>query len=567
MESVISRRVRVHANRMRSSAGLTVWAASAVFGLASMSAQAFELDTGNTDFKAVWDNTFKYSTGFRLVGPSQSIVGGANYDTSSANYFPNTDDGSRNFKRGLISNRLDILSELDLTYKNVGMRVSAAAWYDSVYHKSNANNSPSTSNPYSVGYNQFTGAATQLHGGDAEILDAFVFGKFKLGEMPALVRAGKHTLVYGETLMLGANGIAAAQASIDVVKAASVPNAQFKEFMMPINQLSGQLQVTPDVTVGGYYMLDWMGDRLPGSGSYFSAMDSVGTGGERLIVGYAPGLGNVSFYREADMKAKKSGQGGLQLRFHGGEVDYGLYAVRWNDHGPSGLYLKPGAAVASANGLQIGTYQWAFHEGIRAVGGSFSTTIGSVNWAGEMSFRANQPMDSDAQVDLSGADNSGNPLYAVGKSAHANLNWIASLGPSWLARDTDFVGEVAWNRRLSITKNPAALNPNASRDATNVRFVVEPKYRQVAPGLDLSVPVGVGYGVAGNSSMVGAFLGKKTGDFTIGLNGAYLDVWRFGISLTHYFGPSGAFIESGHRSFKQALGDRDYLSLNVRRTF
>jgi Protein of unknown function (DUF1302) len=85
--------------------------------------------------------------------------------------------------------------------------------------------------------------------------------------------------------------------------------------------------------------------------------------------------------------------------------------------------------------------------------------------------------------------------------------------------------------------------------------------------VDLSVPVGVGYGIAGNSSMVGAFLGQKTGDLSIGLNGAYMDVWRFGINYTHYFGSSGPFIEGGHRSFKQANGDRDFVSLNVRRTF
>jgi len=268
------------------------------------------------------------------------------------------------------------------------------------------------------------------------------------------------------------------------------------------------------------------------------------------------------------MKARKTGQFGLQLRFHAGDVDYGLYAVQWNDHGPSGLYLHPFATpVGSASGLQVGTYQWVFHEGIRALGGSFSTTLGNVNLSGEVSYRSNTPLDSDAQLDVAGANNSGNPLYAVGKSAHANLNWIASIGPSFLAREADFVGEVAWNRRLSITKNAAALNPNATRDASNIRFVFEPKYRQVVPGMDLSVPVGVGYGLDGNSSVVGAFLGKGIGDLSVGLNGSYLDVWRFGLNLTHYFGSAAPFIEAGHRSFKQQYADRDYLSFNLRRTF
>lgn len=557
---------RVH--RTAPGAGLSVLATAVLLSLASPGASAFELETDNPDLKVLWDTTFKYSTAFRLNSPSDAIVGGANYNVASPGYFPNTDDGSRNFKRGLISNRLDILSEFDVTYQNVGARISAAGWYDSVYQGSNGNDSPGTANQISVPYNQFTDATRRLHGDDAEILDAFVFGKFKLGDMATSVRLGKHTLLYGESLMMGFNGIAAAQASIDVVKAASVPNAQFKEFMMPINQVSGQLQITPNVTVGGYYMLDWMGDRLPGSGSYFSGMDSLGAGGERLIVGFSP-VGNVSFNREDDMKAKSSGQGGVQLRFHGGDVDYGLYAVQWNDHGPSGLYLHPfaGAPVVSASGLQIGTYQWVFHEGIRAVGGSFSTTFGNVNVAGEVSYRSNTPLDSDAQLDVVGANNNSNPLYAVGNSAHANFNWIASLGPSFLSREADFVGEIAWNRLLAITANAAALNPNATRDATNIRFIFEPKYRQVLPGVDLSVPVGVGYGVSGNSSVVGAFLGEGTGDISVGVNGAYRDVWRFGVNLTHYFGSAAPFIDGGHRSWKQSNDDRDYLSFNIRRTF
>lgn len=547
---------------------LSSLAVATVLCLGAPAVQAFEVDTDNPDLKVLWDTTFKYSTGFRLKNPSPAIVAGANYDPASPGYFPNTDDGSRNFKRGLVSNRLDILSELDVAYKNVGFRVSAAGWYDSVYQGRNDNNSPSTANQISVSSNQFTDATSRLHGGDAEILDAFVFGKFNLGGMPVTARLGKHTVVYGESLMLGANGIAAAQAPIDVVKAATVPNAQFKEFMMPINQVSGQVQVSPGVMLGGYYMLDSMSDRLPGAGSYYSFMDALATGGERLIVGSSP-AGNVSFHREADRKAKKSGQFGVQLRFSHADVDYGLYAVQWNDRGPSGLYLHPfaGAPVASASGLQVGTYQWVFHEGIKAVGGSFTTTIGNVNLAGEVSIRSNTPLDSDAQIDVVGANNNSNPLYAVGKSAHANLNWIASIGPTFLAREADFVGEIGWNRRLSITKNAAALNPNATRDAVNVRFVFEPKYRQVLPGVDLSVPVGLGYGLMGNSSVVGAFLGKGIGDISIGVNGSYLDVWRFGVNLTHYFGDAGAFIEAGHRSFKQAYADRNYLSFNIRRTF
>jgi hypothetical protein len=548
--------------------------AAALLAAASPAAWAFELETDNPDLKMRLDTTVKYSNAFRVKSASPALISDPSTNPNSSLYFPNMDDGDRNFGRGLVSNRLDLLGEFDLSYKDFGGRVSVAGWGDSVYHRGTANTSPQTSN--SIPYNRFTSATRQLHGSDAEVLDAFVFGKTDLGNMPLSVKLGRFNQLYGESFMMGFNGMAAAAGAVDVIKAASVPNSLFKEFMRPTPQISGQLQINSDVTVGGYYMLGWEPDRLPATGSYFSNVDFLGTGATRLIVGSSP-LGNVGFYRQGDMEAKSSGQGGAQIKWHVGEVDYGLYAARWNEHGPQ-LYLHPYTTIpplANINGLglQVGTYQWVYHEGVKAVGGSFSTTVGNVNLAGEASVRYNASLDSDAQVDLTGkGNNSDNPLYAVGKTAHAQLSWIAALGPSFLAREADFVGELAWNRVLSVTKNLSALNPNATRDAANLRTVFEPKYRQVLPGLDLSVPVGLGWGLMGNSAAVGAFLGKDTGDLSIGVNGTYLGVWNFGLNYTHYLGKAGTFLIADangnyHRSFLQSNADRDFISFNVRRTF
>jgi hypothetical protein len=523
-------------------------------------AWAFQIDTGNPDVQAAWDTTIKYSTAVRVKSPSTALL---------AEPFPgfaNTDDGDRNFKRGLISNRLDLLSEFDVSYKGWGMRMSGAAWYDSVYNRANDNDSPSTANQISAPYNEFTSATRSLHGHKAELLDAFVFGNAELGGAKATFRAGKHTLLWGESLFFGANGIANGQGSIDVAKAMSVPNTQFKELMRPVQQVSGQLQLTSDVSIGAYYQFRWEKLRLPAVGSYFSAVDIVPEeGSERLFVPAFPGS---AFFHGDDMKAKDSGQGGLQARFRIGDVDYGVYAIRYHDKAPQ-IYLRPGAGFNPAIG-QLGQYVLVYPEGISSYGASATTTVGNVNFASEVSIRRNTPLASDPQVDPVGAgNNSSNPLYAVGNSAHAQLSWIASLGPNFISQEADFVGEIAWNRVTSTTRNESALNPNASRDATNIRVVYEPKYRQVMPGLDLSVPVGVGYGLSGNSAVVGSFYGKGVGDLSIGLSGAYLDVWRFGVNYTHFFGPEGTFLDSagGHVSYKQSLKDRDFVSLTVYRTF
>lgn len=538
--------------------------------LVTPTAHAFEFETDNPDLKVRWDNTLKYSTAWRVQGPSTTLTAALNED-----------DGDRNFKKGLISNRADLLTELDVTYSNVGFRLSGAAWYDDVYNRSNDNSFPGTVNHVSRPFNEFTRATQKLHGRKGELLDAFFFGKADLGESRLTYRIGRHALLWGESLFFGANGIAAGQAPIDVVKALSVPNTQFKELIRPTEQISGQLQINPNVSVGAYYQWRWEANRLPAVGSYLSNLDIIGDGGERLIVG-APGgpfAAAPAFFRGDDIDAKNSGQGGVQLRYRSEAIDtdFGLYAIRFHDKSPQ-LYLRPAAIPNFATG-QIGQYLWAYPENIKAYGASFSKTVSYFNFAGEVSVRHNTPLSSDGQTDLFGivpaafggpsapADNDKNPLYAVGNSAHAQLSWLATLPPNFLANETSFLGEIAWNRRTSITKNAGALNPNADRDAWNIRMIFEPSYRQVLSGIDLSVPVGVGYGI-GNSSVVGAFNGDKVGDFSIGLNATYLDAWRFGINYTHFFGPEGTFLDAAnHGSYEQSLKDRDFISMSVRTTF
>jgi hypothetical protein len=211
--------------------------------------QAFQIQTGNADIRMLWDTTVKYSAAYRLEDADDDLL-----SEPFAGWF-NTDDGNRNFrKKGLISNRLDILSEFEFVYKrHFGMRLSGAAWYDSVYNDSNDNNSPSTANQLSTSYNEFTDDTQELHGRKAELLDAFAFGKVNLVGSPLTFRVGKHTMLWGESLFFGANGIANGQASVDVIKAVSVPNTQFKELMRPVEQLSAQVQLTPRFSLGAYY--------------------------------------------------------------------------------------------------------------------------------------------------------------------------------------------------------------------------------------------------------------------------------------------------------------------------
>ena len=99
-------------------------------------------------------------------------------------------------------------------------------------------------------------------------------------------------------------------------------------------------------------------------------------------------------------------------------------------------------------------------------------------------------------------------------------------------------------------------------------MVYEPQYRQVLPGLDLSVPLGFAYFPRGTSSVIGNFGPDKGGDMSIGLGATYLDAWRCRLSYTHYYGSEKGFKDAdGFNSFKQSLGDRDFIAFSFWRTF
>lgn len=520
--------------------------ACAVGGLVLPAAQAFQFDTGNPDLQTRWDNTVKYSNSWRLKG-ADSKVGG-----SSAN--PNINDGDQNFSRGLISNRLDLLSEFDLRYKrDYGLRVSGAGWYDSVYNRSNDNDGSTFNNSLSVSQDHFTRETEKLQGRKAEFLDAFVYGRFQMGETDLNLKAGQFAQIYGESLFFGTNGIAVAQLSPDVIKATSVPGAQVKEIMMPIKQLSASWQLNPGLTLGAYYQLEWRKARLPAAGSYFSFADFVDQGGESLLTPY--GL----LTRGKDQHARDSGQGGVQLKYKTGDYEFGLYAAQFHDKFPQ-FY---------ANATD---YELVYGENIQTLGVSVSTLVGEASVAAEVSVRHNMPLVATGNtifLPADNADNNDHPAYPVGNTLHANLSIINVLAASPLWQGATVLGEVAFNRRMSITKNADMLDPSATRDATSMRFEFRPEYFQVLPQVDVQVPINIGYGLGGRTSVNGAgFLPDGGGDVSVGVKADYQKTWYLAANYTHFFGSADGIVDgNGALTYNQYYRDRDFVSFSIQRSF
>jgi hypothetical protein len=221
--------------------------------------------------------------------------------------------------------------------------------------------------------------------------------------------------------------------------------------------------------------------------------------------------------------------------------------------------------------------------------------VGQLNWALEGSVRQNTPLNSDPAVvggpsPVLRCDTSKDtPCYALGDTGHLQLSGIYVLQPNALWQGGALLGEIAYNRRLKVTKDIFALgpdgssagigglDPNTTKGAFAARFLFEPSYFQVAPGLDLSVPIGLGWNFGGRSSAIGNFAGGVSdgGDWTVGLKTKYQNTWNFSLTYTDYFGKAKTFTEtlvqgSGsprQLTFGQTLKDRAYVAFSASATF
>ncbi|MGA0609637.1 DUF1302 domain-containing protein [Caldimonas sp. KR1-144] len=572
---------------------IVAWAVA----LALPAAHAIDIDTPDPDWRLRLDLTPKYSAGYRLKNPSAALT---RLDVAADPGTVNEDDGDHNFNKGLISSRFDLLAEMDLTAPNFGARISANAWRDAVYLRRNdyrgteiyaagaptgtivstANNRPGQA------LDEFLPDTRRQHGRDSELLDAFVYVKGEVGGMPGTLRLGKHTLQWGESLFFGQNGIAHAQGPVDVAKILSVPGWQFKEVLLPVEQVSGSLQLAEGLSLGAYYQFKWRPSKIPGVGSYFSNQDYVGTG----VVNFGvDGSGNpilLAYDASKDLRPKDSGQGGVQLRWSptGSDYEFGFYAAQYHDKTP---------AVPVFDFVN-GNVHLAYAKNIRTFGASVTSSVGQLNWALEGSVRSNAPLTSDPAVlglgpILSCGNSDSEPCFAVGRTAHLQLSGIYVLQPGALWGGGAVLGELAYNRRLKVTKDIFAigpdgssaglggLDPNTTKGAWAFRMLFEPQYFQVLPGLDLSLPIGLGVNFGGRSSAIFNYAGgaSDAGDYSIGVKGKYLNAWNFGLTYTDYFGKAKTFTETlvagagspRQLTFGQSLKDRAYVSFTASRTF
>jgi hypothetical protein len=594
--------------------------ALASLGAISMNAAAFEVDTGNPDVEMRWDNTIRYNLGVRAHSQDAAILGN-----------PNADDGDRNFKNGsVVTSRFDLLSEFDVVWqKNYGVRFSAAAWWDPAYNSLDDTND-ATANTLNNGIP----VAGQLSpytkryakGFSGEWLDAFAFANFDAAGVPVKVKAGQHTVYWGESLLLGGvvHGIAYSQNSVDLWKGLATPGTEAKEVFRPRGGLTIQAQPTKDLSLAGQWFYNWQAIRLPESGSYLSPTDMLQFGADSIVVGPNQRLWNTQAVAPSRYSASL-GDLGVAARWSPDWLDgtLGLYYRNATDILPQlmvtpGVQPLPSPQVCQAVGGQplapisptpclinsnatnvadlqnygkVGTYQTAYGNNIHIYGVSLAKQIAGISIGAEVSYRQNMPLLSDpvpvlpaplaaavpGAIATSAIPAHADTPAALGNTWHGVLNAIAVIPKTALFDTADLLAELSWMHVSSVTQNEAVYKGRADYSGVDkptstyfglaVNFT--PTWYQVFPGVDLTLPLTWSGGISGTAATL--FGGNKNaGNYSAGIGATIDHKYLMNLSYIGYYGKHDTDANGAATSFAgpfAGLSDRGWVSFTLKTTF
>lgn len=509
--------------------------AAALVSAASAPARGEDLYTENgLDLR--WDNTLRYTSAIRISPQNPTLLAKAN-----------ADDGDRNFASGLVSDRFDLVSQLDLALGDFGFHASAAGWYDTVYHDHTDNRSQATYNASSVPSTSFARAVRDLEGQYAELDDAFVYGTLDLAGVPVSARLGRQTVLWGESLFYDANSIASAQAPTDYTRTITGQSSYANNVYLPVTQLSLTAQLMPNISVTLYDHLGARPSRQAGDGSYFSYVDFIGPGADRLFLPSGQYL-----QRENDGAVSAGGQYGAGMHATMDNFDLGLYALRYNATDPQ-IIMR--ASAGDPDATAVGYYRLVYPKAIDLYGASASVSVDGGTIAGEISLRSNTPLLAYPRGVMT-LDPGGSTYidYLKGDLLHVQTSTQLPVGETRAWDSAELSVEVSADDVTSI--NRSATVASLDRFAMRARLLFEPRYFQVLPNLDLTIPMSLGYNLTGHSFTYYAQNGG-TGDFEIGVSALYQSVWKASLRVTGFTGSPAA----------QPLADRDIIAFSVERTF
>ncbi|HBO3116997.1 TPA: DUF1302 domain-containing protein [Pseudomonas aeruginosa] len=507
------------------------------------------------DVEGQFDSSLSIGASWALRNPDPELL----HDTAS-------DDGRRNFKQGeAFSKVFKGIHDLELKYGESGIFLRGKYWYDIALEDDDTNFKPIEDN----------GRKTAAKGKGAELLDAFVYHNYLIGDLPGTVRLGKQVVSWGESTFI--------QGGINIINPIDVtafrrPGSEVKEGLTPVNMVYLSQNLTENFSIDGFYQLEWDQTAIDNCGTFFSTTDVIADGCSGLETQ------GIIIPRSADHDARDGGQWGSALRWFSPELDseFGAYFINYHSRQP---YFNTIGATTIGN-LSTSKYFVDYPEDIRLYGLSFSTTLPTGSTlSGELSYRPNLPIQI-SPVDLvtaasgisaltpvlsSGAEqfNSGETLtgYRRKEVTQAQVTATHFFDQVMRADRLTVVGEVGVTHIAglegrdglrygrSTAYGQGALYPDNSL-CTNVTNTATPKnctndgfatstswgyriraiwdYTGMIPGVELHPNLAWSHDVNGYGPEPGFNEGSKS--ISVGIDANYLNTYTANLSYTNYFG-------------------------------
>ncbi|MBC9249000.1 adhesin [Pseudomonas alcaligenes] len=381
--------------------------ALAVAMASALPAQAASFNIGEIEGK--FDSSLSIGASWAMDDADPKFIGKANGGTASTR---TSDDGRLNFKKGeTFSKIFKGVHDLQLSYGDTGIFLRGKYWYDFELKDEHRLN-------YDI---DDSGRDRAAKSSGTQLLDAFVYHNYLIGDLPGSVRAGKQVVSWGESTFIQ-NGINA----INPADVASLrrPGSEIKEGLIPVNMLYVTQGLTENLSAEAFYQIEWEKTVLDNCGTFFGTdtaaqgcdvgMTTYGSDYDRdpSVYGWVP--------RGKDQEARDGGQFGVAMRWLVPELndtEFGFYAMNYHSRTPESMWTGGKAnfsAVTGAPGPASSTYYLAYPEDIRLYGISFATTLPEgTALSGEISHRPNMPLSLNG-TDVSTAASVGGLVNLLG---------------------------------------------------------------------------------------------------------------------------------------------------------
>lgn len=479
------------------------------------------------ELEGQFDSALSIGTHWSTQNPDKHLIGANNggHGLSQA-----TDDGRLNFKAGETFSKLfEGIHGLELKYGDSGVFLRGKYWYDFKLQDEDLD----FKNVSDAGRKEAAKAS------GFQLLDAYVYHNYSLGELPGTVRFGKQVVNWGESTFIG-NGINSIN-PIDVT-AFRQPGAKIRDGLVPVNLFYLSQNLTDNWSAEGFYQLQWQQTVADNCGTFFARSDVSAPGcnthlavlrsqhglndalaatglptGANGPVNAVLAAGGVNYgapdegvivRRGSDRNAREGGQFGLatHYRFEPLDTEFGAYFMNYHSRLPIFSARSAPTATYSATGLAdslmsaglpaamatalvpklIPTvaagnthYFMQYPEDIHLYGLSFSSTLPEgTRWSGELSYRPNAPVQLNTTDVLYAALAPLNPDISVLSGAPGtDVQGYRRKEVTQLQTTLmHFFDQVMGAERLTTVAEVGWTHVGALESSTKVRYGRDPSY-------------------------------------------------------------------------------------------